>query len=109
MVIGYKNDIIKKKLGTDEGLLKAFRDKAITVLKRLEEITVTRNLNDLRAIPFFKCRPLTNKETGQWIIYISPGYSLIFEIDHNPLPLLNDGTIDYSSINCIMIIGTIHH
>jgi hypothetical protein len=108
MNIAYASKDIERKLTTDNGLIRAFGDNAIKILQRLEDIQSTQNLGKLKLTPIFKCRPFAH-ETGEWVITISSVYTLVVDLDHNPIPRLYDGSVDYASINCIRIKGIIRH
>jgi len=105
MKIEYKNNKLKKQFGNAFEIKKAFGEMAKKIAVRLSEIVAAPNLAVLIQLPGPKCHALQGERSGEWAVSISPNYRLIFEIDHNPIPLNPDSSVNTKSITDILIIG----
>ena len=54
--------------------------------------------------------PLTGDRAGQFALDLVHPNRLVFEPDHNPVPLTDDGGVDWSRVTrvCIIWIGDYH-
>jgi len=53
-----------------------------------------------------RCHELTQgRRAGQLSVDLDHPYRLIFVPDHNPVPLRDDGGLDWSKVTAIMILG----
>ena len=48
--------------------------------------------------------PLTGDRLGQFALSLHGGVRLVFEPDHNPVPMLPDGGIDWARVTRIRIV-----
>lgn len=109
MKITYRNNKIKKKLSSASEIIKAFGKMAKKVQQRLDEIESSDNLDVLMKIPAANCHPLKGGRKDEWALDISGNYRLIFDIDHDPVPVVDSGEIDAISITDITIIEAIDY
>jgi hypothetical protein len=57
----------------------------------------------LQQLLALKCRQIAPTVHSMWLLDILPNYSLAFTIDHDPVPLLQDGSIDLTAITNIQL------
>lgn len=106
MNIQINNNKLAKKLEDASAIKKAFGEMAKKVAARLDDIKASPNLAVLRQLPQADCHPLKGDRAGEWAVSISGNHRLIFEIDHDPVPLKVDGSTDEALITDIVITGT---
>ena len=70
--------------------------------RRLDALAAAPTLRDMDGVPG-KCHPLTADRAGHFAINLWGQYRLIFTPNHDPLPMLDGGGIDPSSITRISI------
>lgn len=85
---------------------KAFGTMAKKVNQRMMELKSSPNLEVMKTIPAANCHELTGDRKGEFAVDISRNFRLIFEPDHNPVPLKDDKSIDCIKVTDIQILGT---
>lgn len=88
---------------------KTFGTMAKKVNQRMKELSSSQNLEILKTIPAANCHELKGKRKGEFAVNISNNYRLIFEPDHDPLPLNEDHSINCIKVTDIRIIGTVDY
>lgn len=68
---------------------------------RLADLEAADSVTDLVA---GRPHPLTGDRTGQYSVVLEGGMRLVFEPDHNPIPLRDDGGIDWTGVIRVQII-----
>ena len=111
MNIDFGNNKLKKQFSNATEIKKAFGEMAKRVAQRVQEMLDAPNLAVLMQIPAANCHPLKGDRLGQWAVFVSPNYRLLFEIDHNPVPIKTDGSVDATKVTRVTIIATAdyHH
>lgn len=109
MEIFYKKSKIKKQLSTASNIKKAFGVHARKVVSRLDDIEASPNLTVLMQIPAANCHRLSGKRSDQWALNVSNNFRMIFELTHDPLPMLEDNSINTEEIISITIIEIIDY
>jgi toxin HigB-1 len=105
MTIAFGTDKLAKQCSCHQELLKAFKERAIKISQRLDEIRDSDHLAMLKKLPALSCNPLTHNPMGKWVLNITSNYAMVFSLDHDPLPLKDDGDIDLYQVTKISIIG----
>lgn len=106
MNITFKNRKLQKIL-TDPGeIKKAYGSMARRVSQRMDQLQAAPNLATIQSLPAMECHILTGDRKGEWAVSISGNYRLIFEIDQDPIPTKDDGSIDSIRITDIRILET---
>ena len=85
---------------------KAFGTMAKKVNQRMMELKSSPNLEVMKTIPAANCHALKGDRQGEFAVDISGNFRLIFEPDHNPVPLKDDKSIDCIQVTDIQILGT---
>jgi len=105
MTIAFNDQKIEKQLTSYEELLKVFGLKAKKIAQRLAEIKDAPNLMVLQKLPALKCRQLTGNTRGKWAIHVLPNFYLIFLLNHNPLPINTEGSLNVEQVTAVNIVG----
>jgi plasmid maintenance system killer protein len=106
MNIDYGNNRLKKQLSNASEIKKAFGEMAKKISQRLNEMAASPNLAVLIQIPAANCHPLTGNRSGEWAVNISGNHRLIFEINHDPLPIKDDGSVNTLLVTDIRLMST---
>ena len=104
MKIEYKSNKLRKQLGTSSDIKRNFGVLAKRLSSRLDDIQASPTLAVLIQIKAADCHALFGDRKGQWSIVLSGNYRLIFELDHEPLPVTEDGSVDTKFVTDINII-----
>lgn len=110
MKIRYANKKIKKILENIENINKTFGNQcAMKIITRLKELRAAKTLKDLwpPLSPPARCHELklgTRKGKFHISVDVKHPYRLIFAPDHNPIPILPDGGLDWECVTAITII-----
>jgi proteic killer suppression protein len=72
------------------------------IKRRLASLLAAPTLEDMEGVPG-SCHALRGDRKGQFAVSLWGSYRLVFELDHNPTPRLEDGGIDRSKITRIVI------
>jgi plasmid maintenance system killer protein len=111
MNIDFGNNKLKKQFSNATEIKKTFGEMARKVAQRMQEMSDASTLAVLMQIPAANCHPLKGDRMGQWAVFVSPNHRLLFEINHKPVPLKADGSVDTTKVTGITIIATAdyHH
>ena len=83
---------------------KNFGDQcARKIVQRLSEIMSASNLAELGILPGPRCHELKGGRSGHFAVDIKHPMRLVFKPDHDAPPLKDDGGIDWSKIENIII------
>ena len=85
----FKNNKLKKSLTLDKEIFKSYGDIARKVKQRISEIGSFETLADL----------------DLWSVTIVKNWRIIFEIDQDPVPILENGGIDKAQVTSIKILS----
>lgn len=110
MDIYYGNNKLKKQLSSASEIKKAFGANAKRVIARMDDIAASPNLAVLMKIPAANCHPLKGNRTGEWALDISANHRMIFIIANDPIPMLDDLSVDTIMVTDISVceIGDYH-
>jgi proteic killer suppression protein len=78
--------------------------RAKLIRRRLDDLKAVANLAVMRDLPG-RCHALTSKRKHQFSIDLDGPYRLIFKPGHDPLPLKDDGGLDWERITAIVLLG----
>lgn len=106
MKIAFKTNKLEKQLTEAKEMQKAFGIMAKKVNQRMKELSASNNLEILKTIPAANCHELKGERKGEFAVDISGNYRIIFEPDHNPIPIKDDKSIDCVRITDIKILAT---
>ena len=104
MEINYKTRKLEKSLTDTKVMFASYGSRAKKVNQRTKELKAAANLEVMKTIPAANCHLLKADRSNHFAVDISANWRIIFEPDHNPIPVSKDGSIDCSAITKITII-----
>lgn len=72
--------------------------------RRLADIVAAQSLTALSLIPGARPHMLKGDRAGQIAVDVTKSVRIVFEPDHNPVPLTADGGIDRSHVTAITVV-----
>lgn len=105
MEISYKKNKLEKSLTTDKGLLKLNSKLARKIKQRRIQLESADNLEVISKMPQLRLHRYKGKRKGIWSIDIQENWRILFEIDHDPILILEDGGVDLKAITIISIVS----
>lgn len=111
MLIKYKNRKLEKTVASLTNIKNTYGTQAKLVNQRKNELEAAPNLQTMRSLVAANCHELTGKYKGKLAVNISVNHRLIFEPDHHPIPIKNDGGLDWLLVTAItiLVIGEDYH
>jgi proteic killer suppression protein len=103
MELSYKTNKLEKSLTTDKGLAKSFGKLAKKIKQRRIQLESADNLEAISKLPVLRLHQHTGKGKGTWSIDIQENWRILFEIDQDPIPSLEDGGVDLKAITIICV------
>nr|VFK67266.1 MAG: proteic killer suppression protein [Candidatus Kentron sp. UNK]VFK72607.1 MAG: proteic killer suppression protein [Candidatus Kentron sp. UNK] len=110
MDIRFKSKKLEKSLGSAQGRTKLGTKRARLLMRRLDLLCSAQTLGDL--LPPYsgpsRCHELTEgirAQQKQLSVDLDHPYRLIFAPDHHPLPLRDEGGLDWFKVKTIIILG----
>lgn len=83
-----------KRYGTVHGKL---------IARRIQQLQAANTLEAMRNA-LGRCEELVGDRRGQFVMRTDKNYRLIFQPDHDPLPLKADGGLDWQQVTNIIIV-----
>jgi proteic killer suppression protein len=105
MKISYKPKKLEKTVESLSVIKTTYGTRAKLVNQRKNELEAATSLHTMRFIPAANCHALTGNYEGKFAVDISGNHRIIFEPNHNPLPLTPDGGLDWSLVTDITIVA----
>ena len=110
MDISFRNKKLEKSFNEGPKLIKIHGDlRAKKIRIRMKELRASQTLIDFwpPKSPPGRCHELTGgqRRSGQLSVDLDHPYRLIFVPDHDPVPRLKDGGLDWSQVTAIKIVG----
>lgn len=106
MNLDFKSNKLRKILTNAREIQKEYGTMAKKVSQRMEQLYAAPNLAVLISYPSANCHSLTGNRKGEWAVDISGNYRLIFEINQEPVPMKDDGSVDTIRVTDIRILET---
>ncbi|WP_425639665.1 hypothetical protein ACPUEN_08420 [Algoriphagus yeomjeoni] len=104
MNITYRTNKLKKQAEDLKELFKAFGTNAKQVKTRLEDLKAAASLEVIGKISGANCHQLKGKNyKGYLAVTITGNRRLIFEPNHDPKPIKDDGGLDWTQVTDITI------
>ena len=72
---------------------------------RLDDLRAVENLADMSRLPPVRCHELKGDRDGQISVDLDHPYRLLSTVANDPIPLKNDGGLDWSKVTAIKITG----
>lgn len=103
MELSYKTNKLEKSLTTDKGLAKSYGKLAKKIKQRRIQLENADNLEVISKLPQLRLHPYKGKDKGIWSIDVQENWRILFEINQDPIPTLEDGGVDLKAITIIKI------
>lgn len=103
MEIHYKTKKLERSLTTDKGLIRTYGNLAKKIKKRMQQLKSAPNLSVIASLPALCLHPHIGKNKGIWSIDIHRNWRILFKIDQDPIPTLEDGSVDIKKVTIIRI------
>jgi proteic killer suppression protein len=101
MELSCRNNKLKKSLTTGKGIAKGYGIIAKKVKLRITQLNNADNLEVISKLSALRLHQYIGK--GTWSIDIQENWRILFEINQDPIPTLEDGEIDLKAISIISI------
>lgn len=110
MEIQFRNSKMMKEFNSSKTLLQKYgKRRADVIQQRLVELRAAEVLEDIRNLTRPRCHELTQNRKGQLAVNLDHPYRLIFKPLNEPIPLNDDGGLDWSSITSIQILEVVDY
>lgn len=111
MEISYKPKKLEKTVADLSAIKRYYGTMAKAVNTRLNQLSHAVSMEEMRFLPQANCHELTQNRKGQLAVDISGNHRIIFEPTDDPVPVKDDGGMDWSKIDKITIleIGIDYH
>lgn len=103
MKLSYKTNKLEKSFTTDKGLAKSYGTLAKKIKQRRIQLESADNLEVISKLPALRLHQHIGKGKGTWSIDIHQNWRILFEIDQDPIPSLENGGVDLKAIKIICI------
>jgi len=105
MEILFRTRKMQKRMNSQAELIRKYgKENARIVMRRMMVLHAAECLADVPQRPPERCHSLCGKRKGQYAVDAKQPYRIIMEPANNPIPLLEDGSIDTRSVTSIMIL-----
>lgn len=105
MKITFKSKRLEKSITDPKASTKAYgKIKAKKIKQRYQEMLASENLEELSKIPAAYLHPLVGDRKEQWAVKVTGNERLCFIIEHDPVPLLADNSVDKKAVTDIRIV-----
>jgi plasmid maintenance system killer protein len=104
MEITFKSKKLEKQLTKPKEIQKAYGKLARKINQRMADFRAAANLNVILNIPGARLHGLSGSRNDEYAVDISTNYRIILKIDQDPIPKLDDGGVDLSSVTNIKIV-----
>ncbi|MBP1617560.1 MAG: putative killer suppression protein HigA [Bacteroidetes bacterium] len=105
MEINYKTNKLKKTVASPRDIMANYGTRAKLVKQRLSEFEAATSLFDISLLPKANLHKLHGDKKGCLAVDISANYRIVFEPDHIPIPLVEDGGFNLKAIIKIRILS----
>ncbi len=103
MKLLYNNNKLEKALTTDKGLAKSYGTLAKKIKQRRIQLESADNLEVISKLAELRLHQHIGKGRGTWSINIQGNWRILFEMGHDPIPILKDGGINLKAVTIIRI------
>lgn len=103
MRLSFKTRKLERSLNTDKGIVKNYGTLAKKIKLRIQQLNAAATLADIATLPALRLHQYIGKRKGTWSIDIHENWRICFQIDHDPLPTLEDGGVDLDEVTAIKI------
>lgn len=102
MEIRFKNNKLENSFTDDRLLVKTYGELAKKIKQRYGELKAADNLSVIAKIPVLRLHSHQGNK-GFWSVDIHQNWRILFTIDQDPIPILENGGVDLKTIEIIKI------
>lgn len=104
MIILYRTNKLAKVFNDPVLLARKFGTKtAKSIIKRMSDFDAVECLEDMKHLPG-RCHEMHHDREGQLVIHLDGPNGLFFVPAHDPIPVKEDGGLDWKKVKTIKII-----
>jgi proteic killer suppression protein len=109
MEIAFATPRLQRRFESEKELRRAYgRDSAKKIMTRIADIEAATSLEEFRRLPG-RCHELGGDRQGQLALDLAGGKRLVFEPNHNPAPVKEDGGLDWSLVEAVRVIEVVDY
>ncbi len=106
MEILFKTRKLQKRISAESELVREYgKENAKMIMRRMLVLQAAECLADVPRRPPDRCHALSGKRKGQYAVDVKHPHRIIMEPATDPLPLLDDGSIDLERVTSIRILS----
>ena len=109
MEVEFANRKLRKRLEEERQLQKSYGQLAKPLRLRLALLKQVDCLADVPRLPPPRCHQLKEDRQGQFAVVLKDQWRLIFEPASDPVPILEDGTLDLKNITRVRVIEVVDY
>lgn len=103
--VTFTDEKLARTCGSDHDGKRRYGQDWPVIRRRLKQLEAAPSLDEML---LGNPHPLKGELAGSWAVTISRNDRILFEVDHDPLPLLDDGGLDRSRVTAIVITEVSH-
>lgn len=103
MKLSFKTRKLQQTLTSDKGLAKSYGTLAKKIRQRMQQLESAENLWAISRLPALRLHQHMGDGMGTWSIDVQQNWRILFTLDHDPIPQLEDGGTDMKAITSIFI------
>jgi toxin HigB-1 len=103
MELSYKSKKLEISINTDKGLAKSYGTLAKKSKQRKLQLQSAESLYVIAQLLTLRLHEYQGNRKGTWSIDIYKNWRILHEIDHDPIPTLEDGGVDLKAVTIICI------
>lgn len=103
MKLSYKTNKLEKSLTTDKALVKTYGALAKKIKQRRIELENAENLWIISQLPVLRLHQYQGDRKGIWSIDVKDNWRILFQINQDPIPALENGGVDLKAVTIISI------
>jgi proteic killer suppression protein len=105
MEISFRKRKLEKIFNDEQRLVREYgRENADKIIDRMFALKEASNLDEIPTDKPYRCHQLDGDRKGEFAVDLKHPFRLVFEPDHDPVPLKDDGGIDKEAVTDIVII-----
>ena len=106
MDIAFSTPKLRKIFNSEKELAREYgADQGRTIMRRMSVLRAANNLEEISPLPPERRHELAGDRNGQFAVDLKQPYRLIFEPNHDPVPLKKDGGYNLRQVTAITILG----
>lgn len=109
MELEFANRKLRKRLEEEKQLQKTYGQLAKPLRLRIALLRQAECLADVPRVPPPRCHQLKEDRQGQFAVVLKDQWRLVFEPANEPLPKLDDGTLDLKNITRVRLLEVVDY